>query len=115
MARVRALAAAAGAALSAAQVSVIQSTASGQSWQPQPDLTWGPDFESALDVTVNASQTYQEIIGFGCAFTDSSAFNWHDLMNATSQQRFIEAHWGASGLGYTAGRVPISSPGEGGW
>ena len=51
---------------------------------------------------------YQEIIGFGGAFTESSAYNY-SLLTDEQKQLFMEAHFGADGLGYNFGRTHIAS------
>ena len=60
---------------------------------------------------VDSSTTYQEILGFGGAFTEASAINWRKLSKA-DQDEVIQLYFGApedGGHGYTLGRVPINS------
>jgi glucosylceramidase len=49
------------------------------------------------------------MLGFGAAFTDTSAYNYVELMSPATRAAFLEAVWGESGLGYTVGRVTINS------
>ena len=51
---------------------------------------------------------YQEIKGFGGAFTQSSAHNYYQ-MNLTKRQEILEAYFGTTGLNYTVGRTHIAS------
>lgn len=46
--------------------------------------------------------------GFGSAFTDAMAYNFESLDNAT-RSTFIEVHFGATGLGYSMGRVHMGA------
>lgn len=69
-------------------------------------------------VTLNASRTFQEITGFGGAFTDATGYNVFGL-SAGSRANFLKSHFGDngqtvnhghfSGLQYTLGRVPMAS------
>ena len=59
------------------------------------------------NLIVDESKTYQEMIGFGGAFTESSAYN---LIRINKEQReaAIKAYFDpVEGLGYTIGRVSI--------
>ena len=52
---------------------------------------------------------YQEILGFGAAFTESAAYNY-SLLTAEQKQDFLERCFNKeSGLGYCLGRVHINS------
>ena len=54
-------------------------------------------------ITVNRSATFQTMMGFGSALTDTSAINYI-MMNDTSKAAFLTANWGSvaeGGLGYT--------------
>lgn len=64
----------------------------------------GGGTSSKINMTVDASKTYQSIHGFGGAFTDAVAYNYESLSQA-SRQNFIEQHFGEAGIGYTVGRV----------
>ena len=52
---------------------------------------------------------YQEILGFGGAFTESSAYNY-SLLSDEGKQAFIKAYFDKKeGIGYTFGRTHINS------
>ena len=60
---------------------------------------------------VDTSETFQEILGFGGAFTEASAINWRKLSQA-DQEEVIKLYFDPpekGGHGYTLGRVPINS------
>jgi len=54
------------------------------------------------------SEVDQEILGFGGAFTEAAATTFSKL-TPQMQDIVIEQYFGASGLAYTLGRVPINS------
>jgi len=67
-----------------------------------------PDFDyigTTVDVTDHKGHS---IIGFGGAFTESSAMVFQK-MEKKNQQRFLDALFGPDGIGYTLGRVHINS------
>ena len=60
---------------------------------------------------IDVGTSYQEILGFGGAFTEASALNWRKLSEA-DQEEVIRRYFASpaeGGLGYTLGRVPINS------
>ena len=62
-------------------------------------------------LVIDTSKSFQEILGFGGAFTEASAINWRKL-SAADQQKVIHLYFASAedgGLGYTLGRVPINS------
>ena len=69
-----------------------------------------PDTEC---LRVNSVAQYQEIVGFGGAFTEASATNWANL-SKKDQARVAELYFGDpadGGNGFTMGRVPMGSCG----
>ncbi|GMR50835.1 hypothetical protein PMAYCL1PPCAC_21030, partial [Pristionchus mayeri] len=61
-----------------------------------------------LVVLVDPSTVYQDIIGFGGAFTDSTGINIRSLPEQ-AQNTLIRQYFGPTGTEYTIGRVPIAS------
>ena len=62
-------------------------------------------------LTIDTTKTYQEIIGFGGAFTEASAINWRQL-SKENQEKVINLYFAGpedGGHGYTLGRVPMDS------
>lgn len=62
-------------------------------------------------LTIDRSESFQEILGFGGAFTEAAALNWRSL-TAEDQAKVIHAYFAPpseGGHGYTVGRVPINS------
>lgn len=96
----------------AAAIAVVESGASGRTWAPRPTQAWngGAPPPGGLVVTVDRAQVQQEVLGFGAAFTDTSAYNAIVFMDAPTRSQFVEALWGASGLQFSIGRVHINSP-----
>jgi glucosylceramidase len=67
--------------------------------------------EADKALIVDTSKTFQEILGFGGAFTEASAINWRKLSKA-DQDKVIHLYFSSpeeGGLGYTLGRVPMNS------
>ena len=54
------------------------------------------------------STRYQELLGFGGAFTDSASFVFSSL-NATLQKMVLDMYFSEQGIGYSLGRLPIGS------
>ncbi|NDC55966.1 MAG: hypothetical protein EBZ69_04030, partial [Alphaproteobacteria bacterium] len=67
-----------------------------------------PTATQAASVKVDSSQTFQSVLGFGGAFTESSAINFFKLPKSV-QHKVIDMYFGPTGLGYTLGRVHINS------
>ena len=93
-----------------AQISVIESSASGQQWAVLSDQQWTKTPPSGFTISIDLSQMRQEVMGFGSAFTDTSAYNAMVYMNEDIRSTFIESLWGESGLQLSFGRVHINSP-----
>ncbi|CAH0481895.1 unnamed protein product [Peronospora belbahrii] len=60
------------------------------------------------ELIIDSTTTYQNIIGFGGAFTDSAAINVY-LMDMNVQQLIVDAYFSDTGLQYSLGRIPIAS------
>ncbi|KAH7484853.1 hypothetical protein KRP22_006019 [Phytophthora ramorum] len=93
--------------LSSSQVGVFQTSKAGDRLVYS---TLGIDAGSddAADLIIDSTTTYQEIIGFGGAFTDAAAINVY-LMDTDVQQLILDAYFSDTGLQYSLGRIPIAS------
>ena len=80
--------------------------------QPQVEMKSMADFLPAEHtLTIDTTKTYQEIVGFGGAFTEASAINWR-LLSKEDQEKVINLYFAGpeeGGHGYTLGRVPMDS------
>ena len=79
-----------------------------------PALQFEPmkDPPTELSVEIDLTETYQEILGFGGAFTEAAAINWRKLSKA-DQEEVIRLYFASpeeGGHGYTLGRVPSERP-----
>lgn len=63
-------------------------------------------WNSGVKLNIDTSQTYQTILGFGGAFTDSVGINLNQL-SADTQDQLMRAYFGSTGSRYLLGRVPI--------
>ncbi|XP_077555870.1 lysosomal acid glucosylceramidase-like [Haemaphysalis longicornis] len=61
-----------------------------------------------LLLVIDPSKAYQEIFGFGGAFTDSAGINIKSLP-ANMQDDLLKSYFSNQGIGYTIGRIPIAS------
>jgi glucosylceramidase len=52
--------------------------------------------------------TYQELLGFGGAFTDSASYVFSSL-TSTLQKRVLDMYFSEDGIGYSLARLPIGS------
>lgn len=59
-----------------------------------------------IEVIIDPVQTFQQIIGFGGAFTDTSGINIYSLPKNLSIQ-IVQDYYDKSGLDYNMARVPI--------
>jgi glucosylceramidase len=65
--------------------------------------------QTSVDIKVDSSKTYQEIMGFGGAFTEASAYTLSQV-SPNKRQEVIQSYFDQeNGLGYTIGRVHINS------
>eukprot|EP01047_Picozoa_sp_COSAG01_P023059 COSAG01_NODE_1389_length_10493_cov_12.367414_9_plen_66_part_00 len=60
-------------------------------WQQLDDYSWEPGHQ--VNVTAQLSDKMQEIMGFGSAMTDTSAYNAMVWMDEATQEAFFEATW----------------------
>lgn len=66
-------------------------------------------FQNLPYVNVDTTKKFQSIIGFGGAFTESSAYNFYN-MSEVKRKQIIEMYFDkVKGIGYTFGRVHINS------
>jgi len=66
-----------------------------------------PQYEIAR-ISVYPGTAYQEILGFGGAFTEAAAYNFYKLPPDV-QKKVVELYWGDDGISYSLGRVHINS------
>ena len=64
-------------------------------------------FENKL-INIYPDITYQEIIGFGGAITESAGYSYGKL-SQEKKKRFINDYFSQSGLNYSLARLPIGS------
>lgn len=57
-------------------------------------------------VVIDKTKKFQEIVGFGGAFTDSTGINIGSLDNQT-QDNLLNSYFSSEGIEYNLGRVPI--------
>ncbi len=50
-----------------------------------------------MSMRVTGSQRYQQILGFGGAFTDAAAINFDSLQESAARQNLLESYYGKQG------------------
>ena len=77
----------------------LSSASSDEMLAEQEDIIFAQDFETEnLLINIYPEFKYQEILGFGGAFTETSAYNF-SLLTADEQQQVAELLFGTSGKG----------------
>eukprot|EP01102_Stenamoeba_stenopodia_P021005 TRINITY_DN8360_c0_g1_i2.p1 TRINITY_DN8360_c0_g1~~TRINITY_DN8360_c0_g1_i2.p1 ORF type:complete len:541 (-),score=113.19 TRINITY_DN8360_c0_g1_i2:46-1668(-) len=93
-------------------VQVIQTAENtGERWANNGYITFLNDSSpgnSYSVISVDTTQTFQAIEGFGAAFTDSVAYVFWKLDEKT-QQQILDSFFGPAGLNYTLCRLTINS------
>ncbi|CAP37109.1 Protein CBG19964 [Caenorhabditis briggsae] len=87
---------------------VIYTTSKKGKRMDRTELKHSTSSNAKTKVYVNGTQTYQQIMGFGAAFTDAAGINMLTLPQAM-QDQIIQQYFSDDGLGYVFGRVPMAS------
>ncbi len=90
-------------------VKVIQSAKRfDKQWQKMDDLELYDYYNFRMNtVSVNSDRKYQELIGFGGAFTEATAYTWANA-DEESKKEMVEAYFDKEkGLAYNLGRTTI--------
>ena len=92
------------------KVKIFESSAnSKQMLAEKKDIVFIQDFETEnLLINIYPEFKYQKILGFGGAFTETSAYNF-SLLSPDLQQKLAEALFGKSGIGFNFCRTHINS------
>ena len=73
------------------------------------DVIFKQDLETEnLLINIYPEFKYQKILGFGAAFTETSAYNF-SLLSPEMQQKLAEAYFGKTGIGYNFCRTHINA------
>jgi glucosylceramidase len=84
-------------------------TAGEKRFAPAPKISWSPALDKAADVIeLDPSKKYQEILGFGAAFTDASCYILNQLTPAAREQ-LLHQLFHASQMGLNVCRTCIGS------
>lgn len=75
----------------------------------QTDLTMAGGTATGTVITVDPSQTFQSITGFGASITDASAYLIQQKMTATQRDALMRDLFGDSGLGFSFTRLTIGA------
>ncbi len=76
---------------------------------PQPDATFSDQVTDSTVITVDASQTYQSMVGFGAAVTDASAYVIRHDLSGSQRDALMSDLFGPSGIGLSFLRLTIGA------
>lgn len=76
---------------------------------PQTDLTMAGGTAAGTVITVDPSQTFQSITGFGASITDASAYLIQQKMSAAQREALMRDLFSDSGLGFSFTRLTIGA------
>jgi glucosylceramidase len=87
----------------------VRVTGGSQRFAERPALQWQPRTASAPNcITLDPASAFQEILGFGAAFTDAACYNFNQLSTAARDELFRDL-FDPSNLGLNVCRVCIGS------
>ncbi len=89
-------------------VTWMRSSSGGDKMKNQTLTFHAAGTTEAVTVTVNPSQTYQTMVGFGGSFTDAGAWSLNYL-NATDRAAVLAAYFGPSGANYQVCRSQMGA------
>lgn len=95
----------------AGHVAVVRTTQSGERLRPlaQLELVEGQPNKGEVSLVIDPSITFQEFMGFGTSFTESSC-KILQQMGSASQERIVDAYFHPeTGLGFNMGRLHMNS------
>jgi glucosylceramidase len=91
-------------------VLVIQTSQAGDRLSIKPNMAFINDDGSALPtITINPATTYQPIVGFGAAFTETAVYNLCKISKARKNEVLNAFFNPYTGAGYTLCRTTINS------
>ncbi len=92
-------------------VQVWLTTSNGSSQlTPQPNITFGSNTGNSSTITVDESQTLQQMTGFGAAVTDSSAWLISQKMSSSQHATLMQKLFDPTqGIGISFVRIPMGS------
>ena len=63
------------------------------------------DDPDRYEIVLDQTETFQEILGFGGAFTDSAGYNINLMEDPAIKTKIIEAYYSKNTLDYSLGRI----------
>ncbi|MGE5647592.1 MAG: glycoside hydrolase family 30 protein [Acidobacteriota bacterium] len=87
----------------------VRVTAGTKRFAAAPPLQWRPEGASSAEaIVVDPARTFQEMLGFGAALTDSATYMM-DQLAPDARQRLIRRLFGPADLGFNVCRLSIGS------
>ncbi len=87
----------------------VRQSAGERRFAEEPGLSWKPASEVSADaISIDPSHTYQEVLGFGAALTEASAYMIQQL-DPPVRERFLHELFSPSELGISTTRICVGS------
>ncbi len=86
----------------------VRVTAGEKRYAEDEAVTWRPRQGGGTGIEIDPAQSFQDILGFGAAFTDAACYLIHQL-SKEKEQALLEEFFDPSQAGFSACRVPIGS------
>jgi glucosylceramidase len=87
----------------------VRQTAGSKRFAEEPDLKWQVAVGDSADaIVIDTSRNYQEVLGFGAALTEASAYMIHQL-DPTIREQFLHELFSPSELGISTTRICVGS------
>jgi len=85
-------------------------TSGDDRFAPAPDAAWGParEVSGADQIQLDPSKKFQEILGFGGAFTDAACYMFNQL-SATAREQLLHEMFHPSEMGLSVCRICVGS------
>lgn len=86
----------------------VRLTAGAKRFAQELPLTWQPASATADAIVLNPTKTYQEVLGFGGAFTDAACYVFNQLSHGQRNELFREL-FDPSQMNFSVGRLCIGA------
>ena len=87
---------------------VVHQTAGTKRFAEEPAIQWRAVSNPAEAITIDPTRTYQDIVGFGGALTEASAYMINQL-DPDARERFLHELFHPSELGISATRICVGA------
>jgi glucosylceramidase len=86
----------------------VRLTAGAKRFAQEPSLKWKAGTASGEAIVLNPGKTYQDVLGFGAAFTDAACYNFNQLA-ADARAALLHEFFDSAQMGFSVCRLCIGS------